>query len=268
MVHFIWRLVLRGEIFRAPIKEPKNIVDLGTGTGIWACDAVRTHHLQKSSKADYLQGDMFPQSRVLGLDLSPIQPGWVPPNVSFLIEDVEDKWTWGTPGTYDYIHIRNLAGAITDWPELFTKCFDYLAPGGWIEIQEHDIRLLADDKSLEKHPETKASLDNFYEHLFKASDILKRPFDVCPILLSSLQKAGFARCKQEIFKQPWGVWPANPRFKEIGKWSLGVAESGAEAYGLALFTRVLGMEADEAMRVAGAARDAVFQRGVHLYTKK
>jgi ubiquinone/menaquinone biosynthesis C-methylase UbiE len=29
---------MRGELFQAPVKNPQRILDLGTGTGIWAID--------------------------------------------------------------------------------------------------------------------------------------------------------------------------------------------------------------------------------------
>ena len=34
-------------------------------------------------------GDLFPSSNILGVDLSPIQPEWVPPNVRFMVDDIE-----------------------------------------------------------------------------------------------------------------------------------------------------------------------------------
>ncbi|UQC81420.1 methyltransferase domain-containing protein [Colletotrichum lupini] len=34
-------------------------------------------------------GDFFPNAEVTGIDLSPIQPSWVPPNVKFEVDDVE-----------------------------------------------------------------------------------------------------------------------------------------------------------------------------------
>lgn len=39
---------------------------------------------------------MYPSARIIGSDISPIQPSWSPPNVDFRVEDLEDQfrpWT-------------------------------------------------------------------------------------------------------------------------------------------------------------------------------
>lgn len=47
-----------GKLFLAPVKEPSKVLDIGTGTGIWAMDF----------------GDEFSEAEVIGTDISPIQP--------------------------------------------------------------------------------------------------------------------------------------------------------------------------------------------------
>ena len=56
--HHLCKLTLDGKSHLAPLKNPKNVLDFGTGTGIWAIEFA----------------EEYPEARVLGTDLSPIQP--------------------------------------------------------------------------------------------------------------------------------------------------------------------------------------------------
>ena len=68
-----------------------------------------------------LVGDMFPAATVLGIDLSPIQPIWVPPNVNFLIEDVEDEWIHSSD--FDFIHLRQMTNLLKSPEKLIHTMF-------------------------------------------------------------------------------------------------------------------------------------------------
>lgn len=54
-------------------------------------------------------GETYPGTEVIGTDLSPIQPKWVPPNVQFQIDDCLQDWTWPADH-FDLVHIRMLYG--------------------------------------------------------------------------------------------------------------------------------------------------------------
>ncbi|KFY97518.1 hypothetical protein V500_02038 [Pseudogymnoascus sp. VKM F-4518 (FW-2643)] len=92
--HHIYRLCQGGSLFCAPIKEPQSVLDIGTGTGIWAMEFA----------------DEFPGALVIGTDLSPIQPGFVPPNLKFYVDDFESPWVFPEVGKFDFIHWRSLRG--------------------------------------------------------------------------------------------------------------------------------------------------------------
>ena len=57
--HHIFGLML-GHLHLAPLNAPHKILDLGTGTGLWALEAA----------------DKYPTAEVIGTDLSPTQPKW------------------------------------------------------------------------------------------------------------------------------------------------------------------------------------------------
>src|SRR4051794_1739029 len=111
MLHHIFRMVSGGALTSAPVTEhgpPNRILDLGTGTGIWAVDFA----------------DEFPSSLVIGNDLSPIQPTWIPPNCKFYVEDIESEWDYASEERFDYIHGRGLCGSIVDFKRLFRQAYE------------------------------------------------------------------------------------------------------------------------------------------------
>ena len=69
-----------------------------------------------------IAADKYPSAIVQGIDLSPIQPLWVSPNAKFIIDDVEDVWTY-PPDYFDLVHLRVLVAHIKDLPKLFRQSY-------------------------------------------------------------------------------------------------------------------------------------------------
>jgi len=66
-------MTMNGTLFASRVTNPQNVLDIATGTGIWATEFAEEH----------------PETSVVGTDLSTIQPSFIPPNCQFLIEDCE-----------------------------------------------------------------------------------------------------------------------------------------------------------------------------------
>ena len=47
--HAIFVLLLKGQLARSPIKEPQRVLDIGTGTGIWAIEFGMSHTREPTS---------------------------------------------------------------------------------------------------------------------------------------------------------------------------------------------------------------------------
>jgi SAM-dependent methyltransferase len=181
LLHHICKMLLGGELFTAPLpSDVHRILDVGTGTGIWAVDVA----------------DRFPGTLVFGTDLSPIQPLWVPPNLKFYVDDAEAEWTWEETEKFDFIHGRALCGGIGDWPRFYEQVWNNLAPGGWVEMQEHSVRFFSDDGGLERATACVAAV----AELERASERTGKPLEVAHLHKQWMIDAGFQDV-QEVVKK-------------------------------------------------------------------
>ncbi|PUU78206.1 S-adenosyl-L-methionine-dependent methyltransferase [Tuber borchii] len=245
IMHHIYLLLLDGKLVRAPVGDGiQRILDIGTGTGIWAIDAAET----------------YPSSQVIGTDLSPIQPSWVPPNVSFQIDDAESDWTFAGD-SFDLIHIRHLNGGIKNWGKLIKQSFDPLKPGGWLDVAEYECRLRCDDGTLP----VDSSLHRYYDLVNEAADKLGQEFKVAASLDSFILDAGFDKMSHEEMKISIGTWPADKKQKDMGAVMLLAIEHGFESFGMAFFTRILGMEVPEAKELIAGAKKESRSKKIHSY---
>lgn len=78
----------------------------------------------------YQFADEHPSAEVIGTDLSPIQPGLVPPNLWFVIDDAESQWVYPYP--FEFVHLRTIGGSIEDVPKPLRQIYEKSYPG-WLD---------------------------------------------------------------------------------------------------------------------------------------
>ncbi|GCE20978.1 class I SAM-dependent methyltransferase [Dictyobacter kobayashii] len=125
--HYMLRYAFKGN-YLAPIKQPKDILDVACGTGRWMFE----------------QAQAFPQANIMGIDL-------VPPRVdkSSLAFPKKCVFTQGNvvdglpfvDQTFDFVHQRLLILGIQAraWPRLLYDLYRVTRPGGWIEIVDTNL---------------------------------------------------------------------------------------------------------------------------------
>ncbi|OHW98044.1 methyltransferase domain-containing protein [Colletotrichum incanum] len=236
-------------LFLAPIGDkPQKVLDLGTGTGIWAIDFA----------------DEFPSAEVTGTDISPIQPGWVPPNCKFQFDDFEDDWTW-SPGYFDYIHARHLEACVSDWPKLYSQAFEHLKPGGYIEIKELDI-----EGHSQRHGDDLPQ-DHIYRRwaktIFEATDRLDKTAKQTRDhgIANGLKDAGFVDVVEKRWPFPIGGWALDPKLKEVGAINLEYLDQGLEGFGIFLLKRIMGWEDAEILVFISEMRKALRDLNLQTY---
>jgi len=137
---------------------------------------------------------------VIGTEISPIQPSWVPPNVEFQIDDCTQEWTW-PDCSFDYVHIRWLFGSIKDWNALFEQAYRCLKPGGYIESQEPSVQFESDDGSVHE----KTAMGQFGRFFIEGAKKTERSMTVLEdgLQLAAIKKAGFEDIQEINFKVGW-----------------------------------------------------------------
>lgn len=146
--HHAIDMMLEGKLHQAPLSQNiENAVDIGTGSGLWTIDFA----------------DKYTNCTVIGTDISPVQPSWVPPNLLFEIEDATRKWTF-RDDHFDYIHMQLLNGAFDSLTHIYSQAFRCCKPGGWFEHVDVSVMVSSDDGSVEEN----SPLDQ-YGKLFEAA---------------------------------------------------------------------------------------------------
>ncbi|CUS13388.1 unnamed protein product [Tuber aestivum] len=244
--HHMISVLFSGRLHWAPIDpNPQRILDIGTGTGSWAVDIA----------------DMYPSAHVIGTDLSPIQSHWVPPNLVYEIDDAESEWTYKRD-SFDLVHTRFLTGAFADWPKFTERSFRALKPGGWIECQEIESRILSDDGTLPPD----SALAKWSQLLIEAAETYGRSVMAAAKLADWMEDAGYVNVTNRCFKIPNNAWPKNPKMKEVGMYQMVNFLDGLQALTMALFTRALRWTAAEVESFLVEVRKDIKNKHIHSYT--
>ncbi|KAF4998984.1 hypothetical protein FGRMN_2783 [Fusarium graminum] len=248
--HHVLTLGIGGKLYLAPLKpdDIKFAVDIGTGTGIWAIDFA----------------DDNPNVRVVGTDLSPIQPAWIPPNLQFEIEDCTREWTF-QPDSIDYIHMRWLVGSIPDWHFLYSEAFRCCKPGGWVESHETSSIITSDDGSVA----TDSALDQWGKFFIEGGKKLGSTFTVIEdeIQKEQMEKAGFVDIEVLEYKCPLGGWPKDPTLKEMGKYTQFGLETDTEGFVL-FMAHALGWSKEEIQVYVAHLRREIRTGKAHAYYRQ
>lgn len=241
LFHHIFALSLGGRLYLAPVKEPHRVLDIGTGTGIWAIQF----------------GDAYPSAQVIATDLSPIQPNFVPPNVEFQIDDFTAEWTF-TPSSFDFIHARCLYGCVADYQALYSEVLNALKPGAWFEQAEISVVPKSDDNSIKD-----TYLEKWGALAIECGEKFGKSFSIAEDSATEFKKAGFENVEYVTFRWPIGTWPKDKKYKTIGAYNRMGWEDGIEGWAMFLFTNVLGWQREEVQVLIAGIRKELRDPTIH-----
>jgi SAM-dependent methyltransferase len=243
--HCKFTLLMNNKLHLAPIvPSPQKILDLGTGSGIWAIDIA----------------DKYPSAEVIGVDTAAVQPQDVPPNLQFEVDDIESDWLW-PKNAFDFIHVREVVLAIRDWPRLIRQAYETLKPGSYLELSGSVPAFISDDGTL---PEGTAYVE-VGEIYFQMGERIGAPGKDPLRWKEHLLAEGFENVVETVLKIPTNPWPKDERMKKIGAFELlhfrdGIANIFARGY-----TQILGGDPAYFEVLMANARKEVLNRRMHSY---
>ncbi|KAK3377107.1 S-adenosyl-L-methionine-dependent methyltransferase [Lasiosphaeria ovina] len=243
MKHAMMLELTDGIHFFAPIGDsPQKIIDLGTGTGIWAIEVA----------------DQFPSAEVLGIDITPIQPLWVPPNLRFIVDDIQDDWLNGEG--FDFVHARQMFPLLTRPNKVLAESFAHLKPGGWFECQELSAIALCDDGTVPAD----YSLGKFLNLAAQALRKFGSDMQIATKLEEPIKAAGFVNITAKKFKVPVGTWPKDKRLRLVGLYFRHTLEQMLGVFGAKPFA-ALGMSQVEIEVFLAGVRQDLKNNDYHSY---
>jgi SAM-dependent methyltransferase len=238
---------MNNALFLAPVPQNSihNVLDIATGTGIWAIEVAQE----------------FPSAQVIGTDLSPIQPSYVPPNCQFFIEDCEDPWDFSQK--FDLVHGRALLSCFSKPRTVIASIFEALAPGGFFELQDICFPCASPDGTLDG-----THLQKWQTLMVEGIKNLGKDFEKVKEYGNYMRDAGFVDIVEKKYTWAIGPWIRGKKQKLWATWWMQNFLDGIQGWSMGILTRGMGWSAQEVeVLLAGVRSDVKNWREVHAYVQ-
>ncbi|KAL1894905.1 hypothetical protein Sste5346_005592 [Sporothrix stenoceras] len=239
--HAIFLLMAHGKSYLAPIDKPKRVLDFATGTGIWAIEFALE----------------FPESHIIGTDLSPIQPDFIPPNCTFEVDDAEDEWSFDQP--FDYIHGRALVSCFRNPATVIHSAFASLSPGGILELQDGHFPI-----KFASPPPVDCALRRWFDIVTQGAVMAGRPWTNVQHYPRWMNEAGFENVTERKFYWPVNPWPKGSYYKTLGAYVQQDLLNGMEGLSLKLLG-LQGWSYEDIQALLVEVRRDLLDTSIHAY---
>jgi len=163
--------------------------------------------------------DEFPHAEVVGVDLAPLQPQWVPVNCTFELCDLDAHCLPYENDSFDVVHARNMHAGISNYPHFVHELTRILRPGGVLILIEFDLRPIADGMLVSKQHKTDVyGWCTLTEEVQRS--LVARGVDVTvPERMGVIahETGWYGEVLQQHADIPIGFWPKDPTLLTVGQ---------------------------------------------------
>ncbi|KAH7214594.1 S-adenosyl-L-methionine-dependent methyltransferase [Fusarium oxysporum] len=213
---------------RGYVDKLKRVLDVGTGTGIWAIDFADEHP---------------------NVELGP-------PNVKFELEDATNDWSW-PKNHFDLVHVRFLIGAIADWGTLFKEASHCCKPGGFVESGEINPTFYSDDGTIDDAE----ALQTWNRLVIESGKGFGRSFTDIENDVQLFRDAA------NNIHVPIGGWPKDEKMREVGQFLRASIENDLEGYTMMVWHHIMKWPKDEYQVFLMNMRKAFKDKRIHGYMR-
>ena len=188
--HLLHKKVMDNKLIRAPLPThcPINILDPGTGDGLWMLDAL----------------DEYPKATFLGTDINETHFKQIahklPPSISFKKQDLLAAWAEEDKNRYDLVHMRYCLSnfVVEKDAEVVRSLLELVKPAGYIELIEADMLSF---EGGEDHP----GFSEFMRYAAQAFPEVKMNSSAGPKLKTWIEDTGAEAVQEVVFSFKMGV---------------------------------------------------------------
>ncbi|KAK4209073.1 S-adenosyl-L-methionine-dependent methyltransferase [Rhypophila decipiens] len=225
-------------------KERKKVADVGSGTGVWVIDFATR----------------YPWADVVGLDLTTPPAESLPPNICFVVQDVEKPWLSLGQGSntrvaeddrFDLIHGRQILLNLRYPRKALKRNFENLKPGGMVEFREFWNPLVS-----ETGTENVPLLVEWHQLTVDAAAAMGCDHGFASQLPRAMKEAGFVDVRVSDRRIPLGGWALDgdrrqdERTARMDALLTEMIRVGAQGMTKEMFVKALGWEVDQAAEYA------------------
>ncbi|GAB0138897.1 hypothetical protein EsDP_00007118 [Epichloe bromicola] len=197
-MHSVLCRLFDNKLIFPPVDQPRRILDCGFGAGDWAIDVAK----------------QFPESEVIGLDISPhMISADLPDNLDLQIDDLNASFTFSS-AHFDVVHSQMVCGGIdaNRWSGYVRDMFRVLRPGGWCQMVEMYFNAQSDNGSL-----SRVHALSRWSSLYLSSLARYKDPRAALQLDQWMLRAGFTEVEYRLLRIPMCPWQAEPRYQDIGR---------------------------------------------------